>query len=249
MITSSVRAEGPSTGDDLVFLADGRMLRGTLVEIEPGVAVAIVAASDGALRRFEWREVAVIERATRPAQVVAEGEAPTPAQPWVHLAVAGEGDVQLHELPAGATSAVASERRCGAPCDRTLAVDGGRRFVITGSGVPTSRPFSLDVGGDRLVARVRPGRSRMLTGGLLASAFGGGLAVTGAAFIAASRREECWQGPCTLPSGPLVAGVALLTGGVALLTGGVLMALRGRTRVRVDAVIRAREPAALSQVR
>lgn len=218
--------------EDVVLLVNGGLVRGTLLEVEPGVAVVIVAALDGTTRRFGWGEVLSVERgvtrSVRDGSDEGDESEASASRPRVHVAVADASAVELQEVvDDGILDALVP--RCAAPCDRPIRVDRGRRFVITGEGVTTSRPFGLDVGTRAVVAEVRPGRSRVQLRGLVAIGVAAGLAGSGATLLGVRHAAGFDEGVA------VGSGTAMLVGGVALLAGGVAMVIRGRTQVRVVA--------------
>ncbi len=228
------RAADPAPALDEVFLKDGALVRGTIVEYLPDRSVAIRSAADGQVLRFPWAAIATTTLASKapPPELVGEDDAPL-----LHVALTRPARVQLHEVltPEPTTRWTGLEWgrqveraryriRCAAPCD--LVVDGrhDRRFFFAGDEVPRSRTFALDGLGPTVHARVRPGNTGRFTGGIISVPLGIAAVATGVVFATSIPDDR---------STFLAPAVVLTSLGTALVAGGIALLVTGRTRIRV----------------
>ena len=118
---------------------------------------------------------------------------------------------------------------CESPCDRTVRVEPGSTYVVTGPRVLPSHAFRLP-DRDRVTLRVRGGRHGLRLGGFVVVAAGMGMLGTSAVMaVGASGIEDA-----SVRQTRRTIGVALLGTGIIGIVGGVLMVLRSRTRVSAD---------------
>lgn len=228
-----VPASPPAAALDEVFLHNGGLVRGRIVELLPEVSVTIRAAADGRTVTFPWNEVASTSLAPPCPTTAPEGELDRPRL-WVTLE--RPASVQLRELldhdvirdrPALGLSLDIETTRyrvlCTAPCDLSVEAGAGQHFFFAGDRVPRSRVFSLADTGPWVHASVRPGRPYHLAGGLAATPLGFVGVVVGTTLLGARGESE-----------QLITPGALLVGiGSAVLATGIALLLTARTRVRL----------------
>jgi hypothetical protein len=194
LLVRVARADGPgaSAADALrdvgVATRDGATYRGELVEKVPGDHVTLKLAS-GEVKRFAWADVADVATAKDSPERTDKSDKDDLKPPLVHLAVDGEPGVLLERRQTAAEGWSATiwpgyqyvetwEVACAAPC--TTTVDAASTYRVNGSGVSTSRNFSLPPGRDPLKLHL-VGRSAVLhSTGIVLTFVGGIVAVTGA---------------------------------------------------------------------
>jgi hypothetical protein len=152
------------------------------------------------------------------------------SRPRVHLSidVSGNRSVDLVDWGLGGAG---HRVVCDSPCERLVSLDPRAEYVVTGSAVRQSRPFTIPER-DRVTVRVRRGSPGMFIGGFAVSTLGVSvMAVAPMMFMAAARAnlEEPGSGTSSR-----VAGFALLGAGAFGIIAGVVMVLRSRTRVTID---------------
>lgn len=225
---------------DTVVLRDGTVLRGTILASKPGDSVEIAVAVGGTTRRVPWKDVASIGWAAAPgigesAVSSASGPVPPdtsepepgPSRPRIFIELTRPADVHLLEAAGAALVSPRSGTRltfassrslCRAPCGKVIDGSAGLPVFFGGERTMPSRSFYLrDLEGD-YVARVRPGRVGLLTGGLAATGFGYAGTLTGGLLVGIGRGEI------------RTAGGAVLGAGLALLVAGIVMIVHSRTR-------------------
>ena len=218
---------------DEVMLRDGSVVRGTIAEVFQGRRVTIVSAT-GQTHTFTWAQIAEFRHAGAANTPVAG-----PGRPLLHVELTRPAPVRLFEItnqypltphmargPHGA--AQSAMPLCRAPCD--LVVDGsrGQSFFFAGDGLTTSRHFTLDEHDGPMLARVRPGKSRVMLGGILLASLGVVPALSGALFTGLAGRADTTSSQQTFR-----AGLTMTAVGVGMLVSGIVMIALGRTRVEL----------------
>jgi hypothetical protein len=235
-------------GPDEVELADGGFVRGTIVELRPGVLVRIVVVGESSPRTFTWAEVGTVVRGKYEpdAAAVATSEPPPTAVgtgPRVHLLATRptRGRLHLFEISGasvgtaygyGRTMAVVAssyQRVCVEPCAEVLDTSRGSPYVVNAEGMMPTRTFELPRAGE-VTIEVGPRRRALVGGGLALSFIGIAFMVTGLTFaVVEGVRED------TNP-GRLVGWSALAVGGGGLTAGGLVMSfIRSKVRIRPGA--------------
>lgn len=228
-------APAPSSYDTVV-LRDGSVLRGTILELAQGRQVVIAVAA-GETRTIAWAQVASTALAGQAAAPAAgpvgpvpsdmSDPTPGPSRPRISIEVDARRPAEVHLFEAGfpvvgarpGSSIYAAARTvCRAPCGRVIDGSAGNPFFFGGDRLIPSRPLYLrDLEGD-YVAKVRPGRARLLYGGVLATGFGYAGTLAGGLLVGFTKDET------------RTAGAVVLGAGVALLVAGIVMIAKGRTR-------------------
>jgi hypothetical protein len=217
--SAQIYPAGPAvspSGDDVVYLTDGGMLRGTLLEILPNDHATLQLAN-GQTATIEWSHIARIEQRGRPATPPQPAPAPAPAPvpagtAFVHIE--SERPVQLESVARGQKAGWVTV--CSSPCDRD--VDLGSDYHITGSGVRASRPFQIEARpGGRVVIEVDPASKAGFVGGILMTSLMPIVSIVGIVVWAVGSVESNGSG------GTNTAGAALTFGGLVGLTIGIVM--------------------------
>ena len=200
---------------DVVYLTDGGILRGTVVEVIPDVEVRIRLAT-GEVTVVPRRSILHFEHlAPVPEEVALAPFHASRAVSWVHIEDADEATLE-HSGPDQGWMAV-----CSAPCDRALPTDGIYRIV--GPRLQTSRAFALGArGGEYETLHVHGGSHRAVTGGILLLALGPPLSLSVAFSMVGVSRLEGDGAPLT-PVERTVEQASLLAGGIAAVAGVVMI--------------------------
>lgn len=180
-----------AAADVCVTTKDAAQYCGDLVEKVPGDHVTIKEAT-GDVKRFPWTDV--VDQVTREAPpAAARGDADKP--PQVHILVDGEPGVLLERRQNASEGWSATiwpgyayvetwEVACVAPC-KTV-VDAASTYRVNGSGVATSRNFTLAPGRDPLRLTLVPRSAVLHATGIVLTFLGGVLALAGGASLASS---------------------------------------------------------------
>lgn len=166
---------------------------------------------------------------SRPAAAEDASTQPGPGRPRVFFELTRPAPVELVEVTGYQLSMAGVPRSqlppprpvCDAPCGQVIDARKGNLFYVGGKGVTPSRGFDLSQYDGELVARVRPGRYRLLLGSLPVVWLGFAGTVVGG-FLVGDTRDQ------TRVAGGLALGL-----GVAVLATGIAMIVRGITRVRL----------------
>ena len=168
-------------GPDVIYLADGRVLRGTVVEVLPGESVRlrlatgeIAALPRAAIMRFEH-----VAPAPEPAPPY-PGPLPLDAQggatSWVHIEGSEAAILQFARRGADPNTDESWIAVCSAPCNQPLPTAGTYRFV--GPGLKASRPFTLTArSGEYETLRVHGASKGLFIGGIVTLAAGPPIAI------------------------------------------------------------------------
>jgi hypothetical protein len=196
-----------SVGDEAVYLRDGGMLRGTIIEIITDDHVTISLAN-GQTARVDWSLVARIERREKAPGAGAPGTAPPAKTAVVHIE--SERSVRLEALSGEKSYSFV----CTSPCDK--AVDLGAQYRIAGDGVRTSRAFSIEgQQGQRIVIEVDPGSKAAFVGGIVLVSLSPVVSIVGLLIWALNSVDGS--------EGGRTVGIGIALGGLLGLTGGIIM--------------------------
>jgi hypothetical protein len=235
----------PQTGPDAVYLKDGGMIRGTIIEVIPGNHASVQLA-DGRIATIRWDMVDHIDRGTAakppvttpPPAALPPAATPPPAASMVMVHIDADADVILEQQVAGGRWAGGEWRDvCQAPCDMSLPTN--TMYRVGGPGVKSSRPFSIEASGGKAVLDVHGASSGAFAGGIVLVSLGP-LAILVGSLVAlvgaAENASDCSfvSSSCSSSRGDgLVAGglVTLGIGVAATVIGGVLIGTNSRTKV------------------
>lgn len=235
------------TGPDAVYLKDGGMIRGTIVEVIPGNHASVQLA-DGRIATIRWDMVDHIDRGTgakapvptttTPAPLPTAGT-PPPGVAMVTVHIDADADVILEQQVAGGRWAGGEWRDvCQAPCDMSLPTN--TMYRVGGPGVRSSRPFSIEGRDGKAVLEVHGASSGAFVGGIVLISLGPLAIIVGAGVALAGAFENSVScsgiySTCSSNSGDgLVAG-GLVTMGIGLaatIIGGVLIGTNSKTKVQ-----------------
>jgi hypothetical protein len=216
-------------GDDTIYLKDGGMVRGTIVDLLPG-AQARVQLVTGEVDTIPWPEIDHVARsAAPPASGTAGSQSPAPYEVWVHIE-APEGVVVEQDV----TNNDGWQPVCTAPCDRPLPT--AFNYRVTGGGIRSSGDFTLSGAAgshERLVVDAASKSAFIL--GVVAMAGGSVVAYVGLFTAYAAELSSTFE-TSDSTSGTLGAGVTMMAVGALAAVGGLVVALaNGKTKVTVDA--------------
>ena len=231
-------------GPDAVYLKDGGMIRGTIIEVLPGNHASVQLA-DGRIATIRWDMVDHIDRGTgakplptTPAPLPAVGT-PPPAVAMVTVHIDADGDAILEQQVTGGRWAGGEWRDvCQAPCD--ISLPSNTMYRVGGPGVRTSRPFSIEGQNGKAVLEVHTASSGAFAGGIVLISLGPLAIIVGSLVAlvgAAENTTFCYSSSTSCSSNQgdgLVAG-GLVTMGVGLgatFVGAVLLGTNSRTKVQ-----------------
>lgn len=210
-----------ASGDDTVYLRDGGMIRGTIMEVIPGNHVSVQLAN-GQVATIRWDVIDRIDRHSQPGQTTVAPPPTTTAPPQptgsVLVHMEGSDDVVLEQL----SSSGAWREVCAAPCDKPLAL--GMEYRIGGSGTRASKPFDLEAeNGQRLVLDVSRASSGAYAGGIVLISLGSVATFVGLIVLAVGglQNDISNNGGGTVATGLVITGVGLasLIVGIVLTVG------------------------------
>lgn len=250
-----VQAQGP-TGEDIVNLKNGGMVRGKILELVPDESVTIESAATGEKRTYPWSDVAGVERGDQAGGPPAV-EAPPPARPrgqQFHIELTRDAPVQLFEIvgetvatgvvSGGGTAiihGITYRPVCRAPCDQPVDGSAGQPFFFGGDGITGSKRFTLTEHGGDVIAKVRPGRRGLRVGGMITLSLGLSTSLIGAILFPIANIGNDPQYdmnglpiPGTEPRPNYLPATLVLVGGLALLGGGIAMFVLGRTKFSLE---------------
>jgi hypothetical protein len=199
-----------ASGQDVVYLADGRILRGTLIEVIPDVGVRIrLATGDVAtvarpdILHFEHTATPPGEEPPLPLR------APLPPVGWVHIEGSEVATLQ-HEGQGHGWISV-----CSSPCDRAVPTAGAYRIV--GPDLKPSLPFALSArDGEYETLRVHAATHSATTTGILVLALGVPISLTVAL---GEMLANHGSGKPLSPTQRTIEQGSVLAGGVCVLLG------------------------------
>jgi hypothetical protein len=226
------------SGGDTVYLKDGGMMRGTLVELLPNDHVTVQLPS-GQSTVVEWARIDHIERASlnvAPPMPSAPprgraGRRMEGASPTAFVHIEADADVLLQSISPGSGRWTTV---CAAPCDAALPLD--HEYRLIGEGIRSSRAFGLSANpGQHVLIHVSTGSKAGFAGGLAMASIGVAAVAVGLvvlAFGALGCESTDEFGNCigsSDSSTETVGGVIALVG-VAVMVGGIiLLATNART--------------------
>jgi hypothetical protein len=224
VVSSLAVARGARADDgvDTVFLKSGGVVRGAVMEYDPG-SEARVKLADGSVRTIAAGlidRVAMAERTAPLAVAQAQVQGPTG-----QLHVDGPLEVEIVGRP---NEGYEWTPICRAPCDRTVHLDW--EYSARGAGVRASAPFQLSGSdGAHVAVAVDPASSTWFVLGVVSAASGGVVTIVGLYVMLIGSLVQSLvsdgDGTGTQSGGILEVGGVVTAVGVGLLVGGVVAAL------------------------
>jgi hypothetical protein len=162
-----------TAGRDVVYLKNGGLLRGTLIDVIPN-SHARIQLETGEIATVQWSEINRIDHANTtqvepPAPPQTTPAAPTPAAP--HARVLVHIETTNPEVFLLADTGHEWERVCSSPCDKWMSTD--LNYKLAGPSVRQSKPFFLQgENGDRVVLDVNTASSGMFALGVVGTVVG-----------------------------------------------------------------------------
>ena len=230
-------ARGPAVGQDVIYMKNGGILRGTIIDAIPNSQARIQLAT-GEIATVPWQEIARIEHGdargplpgpplpapggglTPPPPVPGPGE-PRPAPPssvtvWVHLD--GPDDARLQQYTNDWQTV------CAAPCDVQLPI--APDYRIEGGGLKDSGVFKLNGNqGDHVTVSVNGASKAWFVIGIVITPIGGLFTLVGSVIgLAGSVAAAASRGSGVSDANSVaVAGWTTFAFGAAALVGGILL--------------------------
>jgi hypothetical protein len=210
----------PHVGDDVVYLKDGGLMRGTLIDVLPG-AQARIQLVTGEVHTLPWEEIDHIDRGANPSLPVA-GPPAAASQVLLHVE-APVGVVVQQDV----TNSDNWQTVCTAPCDKLLST--AFAYRVSGAGIRASSDFTLGPPGssERLV--IDPASKGAYVLGVLGMGVGAVLAYVGLIVAALSTGDDDGGNGS---GGSASGGLIMMGVGAVAAVGGLVLALtNGKTRV------------------
>ena len=242
----------PAVGQDVIYMKNGGLLRGTIIDAIPDAQARIQLAT-GEIATVPWQAIDRIEHgatgSARPAPP-APLPAPAPGPPaprvippsamvWVHVEGADGAILEMDRADDGTW-----ETACRAPCDIQVPVSA--EYRVGGSLLKQSGVFRLrGQQGDRVTVNVSGGSKAWLVVGIVITPVAGlvtlVMALVGLAGSVSASAETagCVNGACAQASGnasnaATVGWVGALIGAAVTVGGIILIANNAKTGVTVD---------------
>ncbi|HEY6460132.1 MAG TPA: hypothetical protein VIY73_08270 [Polyangiaceae bacterium] len=222
-------ASGPAraagdVGADVVFLKNGGVLRGTVIDAIPDSQVRVQLAT-GEIATIPWAAIARLEYGkpggARPAPPAPPAPPAGPAGTvLVHVEGADDAEVEMRPQDGGSWTTVCSGR-----CDRALPV--GPTYRIAGGGMRPSRAFHLDPTAGRVNVTVNPSSTGWFVAGIVLVPLGGATMLIGGliGLLGDATGDQ---------SASSSGGVAFLVGLAGLVGGIVLIVSNARSGVGLE---------------
>jgi hypothetical protein len=171
-----------SPGSDVIYLKNGGILRGTIIDAIPNAQARIQLAT-GEIATVPWSEIARFEHGNattppgQPAPARPEPKTPAPAPSGltsgirVHIDSPSDVELQYREGVRGSGNKAPWETVCTSPCDRQMSTQG--QYRIVGDGARPSREFMLPSAGGTVTLSVSPASTGWFVGGIILMSVGG----------------------------------------------------------------------------
>ena len=243
----------PSVGQDVIYMKNGGILRGTIIDAIPDAQARIQLAT-GEIATVPWQAIDRIEHGStgsgRPSPPAPAPAPPTPGPPaprvyapsamvWVHVEGADGAILEMDRASDGTW-----ETACRAPCDVQVPVTA--EYRVGGSMLKQSGVFRLrGQQGDRVTVTVSGGSKAWLVVGIVITPVAG-LVTLVAALVglagsvqASAGAAGCYNGTCAQANGDAsnaatVGWVTALIGAAVTVGGIILIANNAKTGVTVD---------------
>ena len=219
LLTSAAAAR--ADGGDVIYLKNGGMVRGTLIDATPERPARIQLVT-GEVSTIAWSDV---DHVVTAAAAAAPPAPPAAAGPTVRLHVESPREL---EIVGRANDGADWAPMCGGACDK--AVPAGWEYQARGDGVKPSAPFVLKAGASGAASvHVDPASKGAFILGMIGVVGGGSVGLLGlmlTAIGASGHVTQTVNGVTTtqpVDPGVLPAGIVIMVVGVAaLVTGGVV---------------------------
>jgi hypothetical protein len=212
-------------GQDVIYMRNGGILRGTIIDAIPGAQARIQLAT-GEIATVPWPDIGRIEHGSETPRPTTPSPVPPPPRPplrssatvWVHMEGPDEARLQEDTTGDGNWQTV-----CAPPCDAQLPV--APDYRIEGGGLKTSSVFKIaGAPGEHVTITVNGGSKAWFVLGIVITPIGGLLALIGsviglAGSVAASEPGAGQQAANNVAA---TGWVTFAVGGAALV-GGILL--------------------------
>jgi hypothetical protein len=232
------RALVAPAGSDVIYLKNGGVLRGTIIDATPDAQARIQLAT-GEIATVPWSEIARFEHGATLSTAPSPAPPPTaraepapkaaPAGPMVHID--SPSTVELQYKGEGENESWRTV--CSSPCDRRLPAEG--RYRIGGDSARPSRTFILPEGTGTVSLAVNPSSHGWFNVGVVLTAVGAPTMVIG--FIMGLYVASlCTSGDCSVTGQDVATGgwTAFGLGAAGLVVGLIAIVVHARTGVDVQ---------------
>jgi hypothetical protein len=230
-VTTAPTVPANSQGPDIIFLKNGGVVRGTIVEAIPDRPARIQLVT-GEIWSIAWMYVdhVVTGSTSRPAPATPPGP-PVPSGPMVQLHVDASRSVEIIGHPSDSAEWIPI---CSGACDKPAPA--GWEYQARGSDMKASPGFYLKASpGGTANVHVDPGNKSLFTLGIVGICIGGPISLVGLIVTEVGAIGHYTQtddgvttthtvGPSTLPTGLGILGV-----GLALAAAGTIVTLENAT--------------------
>ena len=217
---------GAGAMEDTIFMKNGGILRGTIVDAVPGTQARIQLVT-GEIATVPWSLIARIE----------QGAVATPPPPPVATVPQARRRALVVVQLEGADGAELQRRNgagdddddwvtvCSGPCNARVPV--GAEYRIAGGGIRPSRPFQLaGAPGDRVSIDVTPGSTGWFVLGIVIIPLGGATMLTGLMLLVVSALVGMTNGGGDATASDFTAAGWITIGlGTAAMVGGVVLVI------------------------
>jgi hypothetical protein len=218
----------PSTaGGDIIYLKNGGILRGTIIDAIPNAQARIQLAT-GEIATVPWPEINRIEHSTSPsAPAPTTPSTTTPAKPTTPPPGKPSATAYVHlEAPDGARLQVLDDGWqdvCTAPCDRPLPLE--KEYRISGSGIKDSSSFGIRAqNGQHVTITVNAASTGWFIFGAIAAPVGLVVGYLGLIIGVVATAADSVSGPQTGPAAGVAAtGWTMFGVGVVMVVGGIVL--------------------------
>ena len=180
--TAQAPQAGAPMGSDVVYLKNGGLLRGTIIDVIPSSHARIQLSATGEIVTVQWSEINRIEHATRGSAAPAAPAAPAVKRvPAVLVHIESPRKVTLERRP---SDEYEWEEVCTSPCDKL--VPASDEYHVVGSGMKASPPFQLEAQpGQRVVLTIDPASKGWFAVGIVGGIVGAIAGLYGLLLVAA----------------------------------------------------------------
>jgi hypothetical protein len=211
-------------GNDTVYLKDGGMVRGTIVDALPGAQVRIQLVT-GEIDTLPWTEIDHLDRGNTAAS---PGPAAAPRYEVVLHVEAPPGVVVQQDV----TNDDGWQTVCEAPCDKALST--AFNYRVTGGGIKSSSDFTLNSSLTHENLVVDGASTTAFVLGVVAMAGGVVIAYVGLIVTYAGELSGAFDSGNTSTQGTVSGGLTMMgVGALAAVTGLVVAVVNGKTKVTV----------------
>lgn len=174
---------GAPVGSDVIYLKNGGMLRGSIIDVIPNSHARIQLSATGEIVTVQWSEINRIENAARgpaPAGPAAPAAPAVKRVPAILVHIESPRKVRLERRP---SDEYEWEEVCTSPCDKP--VPASDEYHVIANGMKASPPFQLEAQpGQRVVLTIDPASKGWFAVGIISGIVGAIAGIYGLLFVA-----------------------------------------------------------------